>query len=83
MFSEGDTKVEISELQDSSQERFLFSNVLMALMTEGKTLVGGGGAGPQVAMSQIKKEKSCAKPKQLPAGPRKKWPLGRLFSSWP
>ena len=33
------------------------------------------------AMSQIKKEKSCAKPKQLPAGPRKKWPLGRLFSS--
>ena len=36
-------------------------------MTEGKTLVEGGRR---------------AKPKQLPAGPRKKRPLGRLFSSY-
>ena len=32
-------------------------------------------------MPQIEKERSWAKPKQLPAGPRKKRPLGRLFSS--
>ena len=36
-----------SELQDSSQEQFLFSNVPMTLMTEGKTLVGGEGAAPR------------------------------------
>ena len=36
----------------------------MTLMTEGKTLVGA-------AMPQIVKERSWAKPKQLPAGPRK------------
>ena len=54
----------------------------MTLMTEGKTLVGGEeGAAPQAAMPQIEKERSWAKPKQLPAGPRKKRPLGRLFSS--
>ena len=54
----------------------------MTFMTEGKTLVGGEeGAAPQAAMTQIKKERSWAKPKQLPAGPRKKRPLGRLFSS--
>ena len=32
-------------------------------------------------MLQIEKERSLAKPNQLPAGPRKKRPLGRLFSS--
>ena len=32
-------------------------------------------------MPQIGKEISLAKPHQLPAGPRKKRPLGRLFSS--
>ena len=56
----------------------------MTLMTEGKTLVGGEGeegAAPQAAMPQIEKERSWAKPKQVPAGPRKKRPLGRLFSS--
>ena len=47
----------------------------MTLMTEGKTLWGGG------FMPQIEKETSWAKLKQLPAGPRKKWPLGHLFSS--
>ena len=57
----------------------------MTLMTEGKTLVGGEGeegAAPQAAMPQIEKERSWAKPKQLPAGPKKKRPLGRLFSSF-
>ena len=32
-------------------------------------------------MLQIEKERSLAKPNQLPAGPRKKRPLGRLFST--
>ena len=32
-------------------------------------------------MLQIEKERSLAYPNQLPAGPRKKRPLGRLFSS--
>ena len=32
-------------------------------------------------MPQIEKERSLAKQNQLPAGPRKKRPLGRLFSS--
>ena len=32
-------------------------------------------------MPHIGKERSWAQPKQLPAGPRKKRPLGRLFSS--
>ena len=41
-------------------------SVRQCLMTEGKTLVEGGRR---------------AKPKQLPAGPREKRPLGRLFSS--
>ena len=53
--------IDLSELKDSSQERFLFSNVQMALMTEGKTLVGGEGeegAAPQAAMPQIEKERS-------------------------
>ena len=55
----------------------------MTLMTEGKTLVvGGEQVAPQAAMPQIEKERSWAKPKQLPAGPRKKRPLGRLFSSY-
>ena len=53
----------------------------MTLMTEGKTLVGGEGAAPEAAMLQIEKGSSLAKPNQLPAGPRKKRPLGRLFSS--
>ena len=33
-------------------------------------------------MLQIEKERSLAKPNQLPAGPRKKRPSGRLFSSY-
>ena len=33
-------------------------------------------------MLQIEKERSLAKPNQLPAGPRKKRLLGRLFSSF-
>ena len=41
----------------------------------------GEGAAPEVTMPQIGKEISLAKPHQLPAGPRKKRPLGRLFSS--
>ena len=41
----------------------------------------GEGAAPEAAMLQIEKERSWAKPKQLPAGPRKKRPLGRFFSS--
>ena len=54
----------------------------MTMMTEGKTLVGGGeGAAPEAAMPHIEKERSLVKPNQLPAGPRKKRPLGRLFSS--
>ena len=55
----------------------------MTLMTEGTTLVGGGHTllRRPVAMPQIDKERSWAKPNQLPAGPRKKRPLGRLFSS--
>ena len=53
----------------------------MTMMTEGKTLVGGEGTAPEAAMLQIEKERSLAKPNQLPAGPRKKRPLGRLFSS--
>ena len=46
----------------------------MILMTEGKTLMGWEGAAPKAAMPQIEKERSWAKPKQLPAGPRKKRP---------
>ena len=53
----------------------------MTLITDGKTLRVGGGRSPPAAMPQIEKERSWAKPNQLPAGPRKKWPLGRLFSS--
>ena len=53
----------------------------MTMMTEGKTLVGGEGAAPEAAMPHIEKERSLVKPNQLPAGPRKKRPLGRLFSS--
>ena len=49
----------------------------MTFMTEGKTLVGGRAQ----PLPQIGKERSLAKPNQLPAGPRKKRPLGRLFSS--
>ena len=52
----------------------------MTLMTEGKTWLGEGAA-YEAAMPQIVKERSWAKPNQLPAGPRKKRPLGRLFSS--
>ena len=55
-FSEGDTKREVvpgiqgcSELQDSSQEPILSSKVTMTLMTEEKTLEGGGA-------QQIEKE---------------------------
>ena len=47
----------------------LSSKVTMTLMTE--DFDGGEGAAPEAAMPQIEKEK----------GPRKKWPLGRLFSS--
>ena len=54
----------------------------MTMMTEGKTLVGGEGAAPEAAMPEIEKERILAKTNQLPAGPRKKWPLGRLFSSF-
>ena len=53
----------------------------MTLMTEGKTLKGGEGSAPEAAMPQIEKERRLVKPNQLPAGPRKKRPLGRLFSS--
>ena len=53
----------------------------MTMMTEGKTLVGGEGAAPEAAMPHIEKERSLVKPNQLPAGPRKKRPVGRLFSS--
>ena len=42
---------------------------------------GGKCAAPKSAMPQIEKERNWAKPNQLPAGPRKKRPLGRLFSS--
>ena len=52
----------------------------MTLMFEEKTLEGGGAA-PEAAMPQIEKERSLAEPNRLPAGPRKKRPLGRLFSS--
>ena len=44
------------DIQDSSQEPFLSSKVPMTLRTEGKTLVGREGAGPEVAMPQIEKE---------------------------
>ena len=54
----------------------------MTLMTEGKTLEGGGGVAPEAAMPQIEKGRSLAEPNRLPAGPRKKRPLGRLFSSF-
>ena len=54
----------------------------MTMMTEGKTFVGGEGAAPEAAMPHIEKERSLVKPNQLPAGPRKKRPLGRLFSSY-
>ena len=47
----------------------------MTLMTEGTTLVGGRAYPVEGAMPQIDKERSWAKPNQLPAGPRKKWPL--------
>ena len=53
----------------------------MTLMTEGKTLEGGGGVAPEAAMPQIEKGRSLAEPNRLPAGPRKKRPSGRLFSS--
>ena len=52
----------------------------MTLMTEGKTLMGEG-ADPEAAMLQTEKERSLPYPNQLPAGPRKKRPIGRLFSS--
>ena len=42
---------------------------------------GGKCAAPKSAMPQIEKERNWAKANQLPAGPRKKRPLGRLFSS--
>ena len=42
---------------------------------------GGKCAAPKSAMPHIEKERSLVKPNQLPAGPRKKRPLGRLFSS--
>ena len=70
------------DIQDSSQEPFLSSKVPMTLRTEGKTFVGGEGKAPEVAMPQIEKERSWAKPNQQPTGPRKKRPLGRLFSSF-
>ena len=42
---------------------------------------GGEGAAPNAAMPQIEKGRSLAEANRLPAGPRKKRPLGRLFSS--
>ena len=51
----------------------------MTLMTEEKTLEGPP---PAAAMPQIEKERSLAEPNRLPAGPWKKRPLGRLFSSY-
>ena len=67
-FSEGDTKREVvpgihrkdAELQDFSQEPILYSKVTMTLMTEWKTLVGGEGAAPKVAMPQSLEERSLA-----------------------
>ena len=63
----------------------------MTLVTKGKTLVTKGrilvtlcDQGKTLAnMPQIEKQKHIgwAKPKQLPAGPREKRPIGRLFSS--
>ena len=41
----------------------------------------GGGVASVAAMPQIEKGRSLAEPNRLPAGPRKKRPLGRLFSS--
>ena len=35
----------------------------------------------KASMPQIVKQKGCAEPNQLPAGPREKRPIGRLFSS--
>ena len=48
---------------------------------KGRLWWGVEGPAPQAAMPQIKKERIWAKPKELPAGSRKKRPSGCLFSS--
>ena len=57
-------------------------NAWMTLMTKGKTLVTKGRT--LATMSQIERKhvgQSLAKPMQLPAGPREKRTIGRLFAS--
>ena len=77
-FSEGDTK---RDVVSGIHRDVLKSKFPMTLMTEGTTLVGGRAYLDEAAMPQIDRERSWAKPNQLPAGPRKKRPSGRLFSS--
>ena len=88
-FSEGDTKRDVVSgiHRDVLKSKTLLRNNLCPprfqwlWWLKGRLWWGGRAYPVEAAKPQIEKERSWAKPTQLPAGPRKKRPLGRLFSS--
>ena len=82
----GDPKVKtlVTQRNDLNDLGKTLVTVGRTLVTEGKTLVTEGKTLVTKGKTLVTEGKTLVtlKPNKLPAGPREKWPIGRLFSSF-